>query len=79
MKNEAFIARLATILQVPSETVTENYTLDSDKWDSLAVMATIALIDEQYNITVPSKELANCGSVKQLVDLIATRLPRDPQ
>ncbi len=74
MSTKAFVAGLAGILQVPPETVTADYKLDSGNWDSVAVLATIALIDEQYNITVPAKDLVSCGSVKQLLDLIMARL-----
>ncbi len=78
MNTEAFVAGLAEILQVPPETVTLDYKLDSGNWDSVAVLATIALIDEQLNITVPAKDLVSCASVKQLLDLIAARTDQNP-
>lgn len=78
MNTKAFLSELAAILQVPPETVTESYKLDSGNWDSVAVMGAIALIDEQYNITVPAKDLIGCTSVKQLLELIATQLAPMP-
>lgn len=76
MKNEAFVTALSEILQVSSKTITEDYTLHNGNWDSVAVMATIALIDEQYNISVPGNELVGCKSVGQLLKLIAVQSDR---
>ena len=76
MNTEHFMVALAKIMQVPPEAVTESYALDSNgNWDSLAVMGTIAMVDAQFNITIPANYLLNCKSVKELIDLVTARLP----
>ena len=74
MNTQTFVGALAGLFQLPPAKVTEGFKLDSDNWDSVVVMGAIALIDEQYDITVPAKDLVNCASVKQLLDLITIRL-----
>jgi len=78
MNTKAFVAGFAEILEMPPETVVPDYKLDNSNWDSVAVLATIALIDEQFDMTVPAKALVNCTSFKQLVDLIAARIDQKP-
>lgn len=70
MSEDVFLAKLAGILEVNKDDLNDQYVLDADNWDSLVVVATIAAIDEQFNITVPTKELSECVSVADLLALI---------
>lgn len=70
MSEDVFMTKLAGILEVNKDDLNDQYVLDADNWDSLVVVATIAAIDEQFNITVPTKELSECVSVADLLALI---------
>lgn len=70
MSEDVFLAQLAGILEVNKDDLNDQYVLDADNWDSLVVVATISAIDEQFNITVPTKELSECVSVADLLALI---------
>lgn len=76
-KQQAFIERLAEALEVPPQKVTPDYVLDESNWDSLAHMSAIAIIDDEYGITVPASELVNCRSVNELLELVHRRAAND--
>jgi acyl carrier protein len=67
---ESFKSALAEILEVAPENLVDDLQLDGNNWDSVALMSTVALIDENFGITLPSKELDGCTSVKGLMRLI---------
>lgn len=63
-----FLEEMADVLEV--EDVTESLEFDKDVFDSLAVVSTIALIDEYFDVTVNGKQLANSNTVADILDLI---------
>ena len=66
-----FHNELAEILELEPEEVTPELRLEDTTWDSLAVVSTIALIDEQYDIAVSADALSNCETVGDIEKLIA--------
>lgn len=68
-----FYEELAEILEVEPDQVTADLRLESTSWDSLAVVSTIALIDEQYDKAVNATALAACETVGDIERLIAAR------
>lgn len=72
MAEDAFLTKLAPILEVSREDLTDDFKLEYGNWDSLTVMATIAAIDEHYDLSVSPNELAACSSIKDLLELIRT-------
>lgn len=67
-----FYEGLAEILEVEVEEVSADMTLEEGSWDSLAVVSTIALIDDVYDVTVHPNALGECKTVGQVEALIAT-------
>ena len=65
------IAGLAEILEADPATLTPETPLAAHGWDSVAVLSTIAFIDEQYGITVSGDELSRCATVRDISNLIA--------
>lgn len=74
MSEAIFLAKLAQALEVSEEDMSEQFKLDYENWDSLTLVATIAAIDEQFGIAVPTKQLTACASVGDLLELIRGRL-----
>lgn len=72
---EEFLAKLADILEVDNSNLSESVELNDDNWDSVAHLAAIAAIDEQFGITVPARELTQCTSVGALLKLVRHSLP----
>jgi acyl carrier protein len=65
-----FRARLAEILQVDPPGLPGDTRLGPENWDSFAVLSTIALIDEEFQRTVPADELGACASVGDVLRLV---------
>lgn len=66
-----FYEGLAEILEVEPSEVDPSLELTEDNWDSLAIVSTIALIDDVYDITVRPEKLADCKTVGDLEALVA--------
>ena len=67
-----FKSEFAEILDLDEEMVNLDLALDDGIWDSLAVISTAALIDEEYNEIIDGQALTNCKSVKELMALISS-------
>lgn len=67
MERDDFLRELAEILRQPA--VTPAFSLADAEWDSLAVMSTVALIDEHSGATVSGDELSRCTTVAGVLDL----------
>jgi acyl carrier protein len=72
MKKVNFLTDLAEILEVEPTELVDEYLLDG-KWNSLAIVATIALIDEQFNVIIPGDDLRGATLVKDLWQLIQNK------
>jgi acyl carrier protein len=70
MNEKAFLAGLADVLEVEQAAVHPGLELTYDKWDSLARLSTMALIDEHYGVTVSGEALAGCQFIGDLLQLI---------
>jgi len=67
--SKSFLAKLADVFEVDASTVTPDFQLAA-RWDSVAVLTTIALIDEQFDVTVPPDELTRCASPADVLALV---------
>ncbi len=61
-----FYEGLAEILEVDASEVNADLSLDKGNWDSLAIVSTIALIDEVYDKTISGETLESCQTVGDL-------------
>ena len=71
MNESAFLQDIADLLEVDAAELNQAYELNEDNFDSVAVVSTIALIDEHFDLTVKGRELANVKSIGELLDLIS--------
>ena len=74
MTNDAFLKDLAEVLEVDPSKLANDFELTSEVWDSLTVLATIALVDEHFDIAVDSGDLDDCPSVASLLDRIQAKV-----
>lgn len=70
MSQVIFLQDVATLLEVDPADLKETFELNEDNFDSVAVVSTIALIDEHFDLTVKGRELANVKSIGELLALI---------
>lgn len=70
---ENFESSISEILEV--DTIDLNDELESfDAWDSLAVLSIIAFCDDQYNLSLSAEEIDNSKTVKELKELIKSKI-----
>lgn len=68
MDQQKFLAELADILEVDSLSV--DRPLTDGKWDSVAMLSTIALVDEQCDISLSGRDLSQCTTAQDILNLI---------
>ena len=71
-----FYEGLAEILEVEVDQVQPELSLDEGGWDSLAVVSTIALIDDVFDVTVHPDRLGDCKTVGDIEALVAAEKAR---
>lgn len=77
MNYDNFNQKLAGILEVDADKIRNDLDLRANNWDSLSVLAVIALIDELYNVTIPAKELTECKMVGDITALICNAVKNE--
>ena len=65
-----FYEGLAEILEIESSEVSSDLVLEEGVWDSLAIVSSIALIDEVFDRTVSADALAECKTVGDIEKLV---------
>jgi acyl carrier protein len=68
-----FYAGLAEIFEVSPVEIGPGFDLVAHTWDSLAIVSTLALIDECFNQMVEGKALAACVTVSDIEVLVGAR------
>lgn len=68
-----FYNGMAEILEVEEGQISKNFELHSGEaaWDSLAIVSTIALVDDCFNVLLEGKALMECKTVADIEKLIA--------
>ncbi|RZL04456.1 MAG: acyl carrier protein [Rubrivivax sp.] len=72
---QEFYEGLAEILEVPPAEINSSFDLTTHAWDSLAVVSTIALCDDCFNIMLSGQDLGKCQTVAEIEALIAAKRP----
>ena len=65
---KALFEGLSEILEVDQELITLDYEL-GNMWDSLAIVSTIALVDETHSVFLDGDNLEKCKTVKDILVL----------
>jgi acyl carrier protein len=61
---DAFVEHLAEALEQSPEGLSRETKLrDIPNWDSLAILTTISMVDEQYDVTLSGPELQECETI----------------
>ena len=73
-KIDSFLSALAESIELPENSLKEDTELQDIQWDSLAIISCIAVADEHFNIMLSGDELANVSNIKDIIDLILTKM-----
>ena len=72
---ENFIENLKETLEIEDHEITSaDKFRDYEEWDSLAVLSVLAMINEEYDITIPRDEFDNVQTIAELYELIQGKL-----
>ena len=72
-----FYEGMAEILEMEGEEVGADTKLEEGAWDSLAIVSTIALVDEVYDVAVGADALGNCETVGDIEKLASEQAAAD--
>ncbi len=71
IKRQQLLQALATVFQVPADTLAESRTRDSiEAWDSMGTLMLIAELDERLHLTVEEEELKKLTSIGDIFALL---------
>ncbi len=65
-----FIELFTEIVENDTQVRLDDVLLEIEGWDSLAALSLISMIDDEYGITVGSKELEEMVTVGDVLDFI---------
>lgn len=71
MTLQIFHDGLAEILEISPAELTTELELSQYNWDSMAVISTIALCDEIFNVVLDGRALTKCETVADIDNLIS--------
>lgn len=67
----AFYEGMAEILELEPAEITPDLRLEDVNWDSLAIVSTIALIDDVCGVAVSASKLTECETIADVEKVIA--------
>lgn len=71
MKYKNLLNEIAKLLQIDSKDLDTHAPVNSyGNWDSLVVVSSIALIDQEYNILLNASEIETCQTMNDIFKLI---------
>lgn len=71
MNQTEFIAQLEEVMEMPPGVLKPDTVLEkTEKWDSLAVVATIAMVDERLGVTLSAQKLTAAVTVADVIALV---------
>ena len=73
-KTSEFLQNMAEILELDEEEVSEELSFEDLAWDSLAVVSTIAAIDEYFDVMISGQSLGECKSMNDVLKLIDSKI-----
>ncbi|MBD8528760.1 MULTISPECIES: acyl carrier protein [unclassified Massilia] len=75
MKIEKFITDIAEALEIETtQLAAETEYKELASWDSLAALSVIAMIDENYNVSIGGDDIEKSRTVQELWDLVSQRM-----
>ena len=75
MNKKCFFLLLDELLEIDPGTIKGDEVLAHlPKWDSLAVIGFIALLDQHFSVSVPAARIMGCKTAADLAGLVADKL-----
>jgi acyl carrier protein len=75
MEKKDILKEIEEIIEADENTLDGSEVLEElDGWDSLAVMGFIAMMDDNFQITIEIEKIVECKTVNDLVLLLGDRI-----
>lgn len=75
MTKQEFLGHFEEVLEAEAGSIKENQALaDLDGWDSLAKMSFIAMIDDEFGVTLLPDKIAEAKTVQDLIALLGENI-----
>lgn len=75
MNRKDFLLMMDEVMELDMGTLTGEENLRSlEAWDSLSTLSFIAMVDEQFGITLPTDRIADSQTVNDLFSLLEERI-----
>lgn len=73
---EEFLKNLADALNQPDADLAPGQKLrDLPVWDSLAILTTLSMVDQEYNVTLSGTDLQSCDTVADIFTKVREQHP----
>lgn len=69
---ENFLNQMAELLEVDSVILQDEITT-YDAWDSLTSLSIIALVDDEFSVTISAQDIINAKTIEGLYQLIQSK------
>lgn len=74
MDTQAFLEQMKEILDIEDRELSLDDEFKSfDEWSSLASLSLIALVDEEYEVTLSGNDIRSAVTVQDLIDTIKSK------
>lgn len=75
MDTQTFLKQMKEVLEAEDREISmEDEFKSFDEWDSLAFLTAIAMIDEEYGVTLKGDDLRNAVTIGDLFNTVKSRL-----
>jgi len=74
MKKVVFLNKLDEIMEIPSGSIKGDEKLSDLRWDSMTVVQFIALVDEEFNLSISASDLLKAKTIPDLVALLGDKI-----
>ena len=73
---EEFVSRFAQeFIEVDTNDITKDTDFKSlEEWSSMQALIIIAMIDEEYNVTLNAEDIKLANTIRDLYDIVSSRL-----
>ena len=73
---EEFVSRFAQeFIEVDTNDITKDTDFNSlEEWSSMQALIIIAMIDEEYNVTLNAEDIKQANTIRDLYDIVSSRL-----
>lgn len=69
---ENFLVQMAELLEVDTVNAQDEIT-SFEAWDSLTSLSIIALVDDEYSVTISAQDILNAKTIEGLYHLIQSK------